>query len=100
MANCTSDYTLIEDGEIWSLQKEIEYFKSNAHRVISRVNNFKIHKLTIAGSVAYLIYELKSEIKENGKFSTKAWTETAVFRKVAGKWKIALIHSTTIGGKI
>ena len=98
-ANCTSDYYLIEDAEVWSLQKEIEYFRLNASRRMTRKDQFTIRTLKLHGNVAYLIYELKSDITEGGKISTKYWTESAVFRKVAGKWKIALIHSTTIPGK-
>ena len=99
IANCTPDYLLIEDGEIWNLQKEIEYFKSNANRRIVRKDQFTIHTFRLSGNVAYLIYELKSEINENGKISAKNWTESAVFRKSTGKWKIAMIHSTTIAAK-
>lgn len=94
--NCTTDYTLIENGEVWSLGKEIAYFKSNSHRVLTRKDFFTIHKLKIVDRFAYLIYELKSEINEKGKITTKFWSESAVFRKVDGRWKIALIHSSPI----
>lgn len=99
VANCTQDYRLIEDGEIWNLQKEIEYFKANANRSITRKDNFSIQKLTVSGNIAYAIYILRSQISEKNQISTKAWTESAVFHKTTGKWKIAMIHSTTIQGK-
>ena len=100
LAHCTSDYILIEDGEIWNLQKEIQYFKSNAHRVITRKDFFTIHQVRVTGNAAYMVYQLKSDITENNKVSTKYWSESAVFRKLQGKWKIALIHSTTVEKKI
>lgn len=100
VANCTSDYMLIEDGEVWTLQKELEYFRSNANRTIIRKDHFSIYKFSASGNTAYLVYHLKSEINEKGKVTTKNWTESAVFRKAAGSWKIALIHSTTVASKL
>lgn len=99
ISNCTKDYRLVEDGEIWDLKKEIEYFKSNAGRSLTRKDNFSIQKVTVSGNMAFAIYILRTEIREKNQLSSKAWTETAAFQKVSGSWKIALIHSTTISGK-
>lgn len=100
IANCTTDYMLIEDGEVWTLQKEVEYFKANAIRQQTRKDNFTIYKFSSSGTTAYLVYHLKSDLSEKGKVTTKNWTESAVFKKSAGAWKIALIHSTTVAGKM
>lgn len=100
VANCTKDYMLIEDGEVWTLQKELEYFKANATRVLTRKDYFSMYKFSLSGNTAYLVYHLKSDINEKGKVTTKNWTESAVFRKEATGWKIALIHSTTVESKL
>jgi Domain of unknown function (DUF4440) len=100
IANCTPDYMLIEDGEVWTLQKELEYFRSNANRSLTRRDYFTIYKFFTSGNTAYLVYHLKSDMNEKGKVTTKNWTESAVFKKSAGTWKIALIHSTTVASKL
>lgn len=96
MGYCTDDYLLIENGEIWNMQKEAEYYKQNAQRVIERRDNFDFKYIKISGNTAYAVYNLKSDITENGKLTQKNWNESAIFRKVDGRWKIALIHSTKI----
>ena len=100
IAHCTKDYMLIEDGEVWTLQRELEYFKSNANRLLTRKDQFSIYKFSVSGNTAYLVYHLKSDINEKGKVTTKNWTESAVFRKDSKGWKIALIHSTTVASKL
>jgi len=93
-ANCTDDYLLIEDGEIWNMEKEAAYYKQNEKRVIEREDHFALHYMKILDNTAYVVYNLRSDITENGKLSQKNWHESVIFRKVDGKWRIALIHST------
>lgn len=92
--NCTSDYLLIEEGEVWNLEKEKQYYQSNAGRVLQRKDVFTFKKIRISGDMAYAVYFLKSEMTERGVLTVKTWNESAVFRKVGGQWKVALIHST------
>jgi ketosteroid isomerase-like protein len=92
--NCTADYLLIEEGEVWNLEKEKQYYQSNAGRVLQRKDVFTFKKIRISGDMAYAVYFLKSEMTEKGVLTVKTWNESAVFRKVGGQWKIALIHST------
>jgi len=96
MANCTEDYLLIENGEIWTMKKEADYYKKNANRVIERKDHFDFTYIKILGNTAYAVYSLRSAITENGVLTQKNWNESVIFRKVNGKWKIALIHSTPI----
>lgn len=93
---CTDDYLLIENGEIWTMEKEAEYYKQNAQRVIERSDYFDFKYIKISENTAYAVYNLRSDITENGKLTQKNWNESAVFRKLDGRWKIALIHSTKI----
>ena len=97
--NCTKNYILIENGEIWAMEKESEYYRSNSHRIIDRKNNFDIKYIRIFGNTAYAVYNLKSDIIETGNLKTKNWNESVIFRKLEGKWKIELIHSTPIDTK-
>jgi ketosteroid isomerase-like protein len=96
MANCTDDYLLIENGEIWNMTREAEDYRKNANRVIERNDHFEFKYIKILENTAYTVYTLNSDIKENGKLKTLTWNESVIFRKIKGHWKIALIHSTKI----
>jgi len=96
MNNCTEDYLLIEDGEVWNMEKESDFYRKNASRTIERKDHFDFKYIKIVGNIAYTVYNLKSDIIENRKLTQKNWNESTIFRKVNGKWKIALIHSTPI----
>lgn len=100
MKHCTDDYLLIENGEIWNIGKEAEWYKKNAIKnaniIFDRKDYFNFKLLKISGNTAYTVFELISEITKNGSLTTKRYSESVVFRKVQGKWKIALIHSTPV----
>lgn len=92
--NCTKNYLLIENGEIWDMKKESEYFIKNANRTIDRKNYFDIKYIRVSGNNAYAVYNLKSDITEKGVLTIMKWVESAIFKKINGSWKIELIHST------
>lgn len=94
--NCTANYVLIENGEIWDMKRESEYFIENASRVIDRKNYFNIKYIRVYGNYAYAVYALRSDITENGNLKVKNWIESTIFCKIKGKWKIELINSTPV----
>ena len=96
LENVTKSYLLIEKGEVLNLKMESEYFKSNAYRLIDRKDFFEFRHVRINGNYAYAVYNLKSDILENGKLITWKWIESVIVRKIKGNWKIELIHSTPI----
>ena len=96
---CTEDYLLIENGEIWNMEREAIDYKKKELRVIERNDYFDFKYIRIEGNTAYAVYGLRSDIKETGKLTTRRWNESTIFRKVDGAWKIALIHSTPIVSK-
>jgi hypothetical protein len=94
--NCTYDYVLVEEGEVWGLQRELDYFDELRSKKQTRKNQFSINLIKISGSTAYAVYALSSEIKTGNDVKKFNWLETAIFRKINNKWKIALIHSTKV----
>jgi ketosteroid isomerase-like protein len=95
-ANVTEDYYLIEDGDLWDIEREKEYYLSNAHRKLERKNYFDIHSVRVIGDMAYAIYTLQSEITENGAMKGRRWMESAIFRRSNSGWKLEVLHSTRI----
>ena len=94
VSNCTTDYLLIEEGEVWDMQREKQYYTANSTRQLQRKDVFTFYRVKISGQMAYAVYFLKSEITEKGVLTVRTWNESAAFRKINGVWKIALIHST------
>jgi len=93
---CTDNYLLIENGEIWNMDNEADGYKKDAHRVFDRKDYFDFKYIRIFENIAYAVYNLKSDIVENGNLTQKNWNESVIFRKIEGEWKIELIHSTPI----
>lgn len=96
IANCTPDYLLIENGEVWDLEREVESYKENANNIVDRKDYFDIKTVKIVGQLAYEVHTLKSVFTKNNDSTTIVWNESVIFRKIHGLWKIALIHSTPI----
>lgn len=94
--NVTYDYVLVEEGEVWDLNRELQHFRENAKKKRTRTNDFKIHLVKFSGATGYAVYDLKSLITTEGKPRGYHWLETAIFRKISNQWKITLIHSTEI----
>lgn len=93
--NVTNDYRLIERGQIWDIETELDSIYRNRNRSINRSDFFSIKSVKVSGNLAYAIWHLRSEFRENGKIvRERIWNESGVFRKEDGYWKIALIHSS------
>jgi predicted enzyme related to lactoylglutathione lyase len=94
--NCTSDYLLIENGEIWDLPKELEYYHTKSGTKTVRKDKFTFKRVKTEANTGYAVYDLQTDIIENGVFKTYHWNESVIFRRLNRQWKIALIHSTPI----
>jgi len=95
-SNCTEDYLLIEAGDIWDMKREAQWYNDPSSKVTDRKDQFEFKYIRIEGNIAYAVYNLKSAIVKEGKLVQMNWNESAIFRRVKGEWKIALIHSTPV----
>ena len=95
-SNCTEDYLLIEGGDIWDMKREAQWYNDPSSKVTDRKDHFEFKYIRIEGNSAYAVYNLKSDIVKEGKLVQMNWNESAIFRRVKGAWKIALIHSTPV----
>jgi hypothetical protein len=96
---CTDNYLLSEDGEILRMEDEAAFYKKDAHKVFERKDDFDFKYIGIFENTAYAVYRLKADFVDNGNSTEKNWTESVIFKKIKGKWKIELIHSTPIKTK-
>tara|TARA_B110000046_G_scaffold185956_2_gene230766 strand:- start:10642 stop:11079 length:438 start_codon:yes stop_codon:yes gene_type:complete len=93
---CTDNYLLSEDGEILRMDDEAAFYKKEAHKVFERKDYFDFKYIGIFENTAYAVYRLKADFLKNGNSMQKNWTESVIFKKIDGEWKIELIHSTPI----
>ncbi len=94
--NCSPDYQLIEAGDLWTLQKELEYMRSKKGQPLLRTDTFHFVSVQVKGDMAFAVYDLKSAITRSGATKYYHWMESAVVVRLQGGWKIRLIHSTPV----
>lgn len=94
--NLTDQFMLLENGEIWDLERDSEWYRANANRNVARKDYFNIHTVRVYGDIAYVVYELVSEFTSNNALRGKHWLESAIFRKINGAWKLELLHSSRV----
>ena len=96
-SNCTSDVRFYEYGEAWTADSLIN--KAIIRKTATdfrRTNNLDFVSTTINEDVAWVTYNLHSEITSNGKNSSVHWLETVVLVREEKKWKVKVLHSTMI----
>lgn len=92
----TSDFTLLEEGEVWILDTLISKISARKNSGIQRVNSFEFIKTEQMGNIAWVSYYNTADFSLNEKKQTVKWLESVVLLKEKGKWKIKLMHSTRI----
>jgi ketosteroid isomerase-like protein len=92
--NCTADYQLIEDGELWTMEKEVAYMLSKKDQPLVRADTFRFISVQVKGDMAFAVYDLRSAVTRSGVTKHYHWMESAVMVRSSGTWKIRLIHST------
>ncbi|HSB09887.1 MAG TPA: DUF4440 domain-containing protein [Blastocatellia bacterium] len=92
----TEDYLLLENGEILDIEGDIALMPS-PDSGYKRADTFDFRSVKVQGNIAYVVYFLKSEIKDkkNGT-RNREWLESAILRRSGKGWRMALLHSTRI----
>lgn len=92
----TENYSLIENGPIWSMDTTFSKLKQYEERGIKMVHKLSEIQTTVDGSTAWVIYK-NSGVFTGGKSKRHMeWIESAVFTKRENKWKMAMLHSTVL----
>ena len=93
----TDDYLLLENGEVMSLEKDISLMPTPQDDY-QRNDSFDFRSVKIHGDIAYLVYFLKSDIRDKKEGSRqREFLESLILRRDSGgAWRIALLHSTKL----
>lgn len=96
-AHCTTDITLFEYGQIWTLDTLInKAITKNTDADFKRTNTFEFISTEKDKNTAWLTYRLTSVIFKNSKQTTIQWLETVVLANEKRQWKVKHLHSTLI----
>ena len=92
----TSDFHLIEDGEIWNMDTLVSKVMAPGRNKITRINKFEFIKMEERGSMAWVSYHNTAVFSLGEKQQTVNWMESAVLLKIEGRWQIQMLHSTPL----
>ncbi len=92
----TTDFHLLEDGEIWNLDTLVNRIMPRKNAGIKRVNEFEFIRLEQKGSMVWVSYHNTAIFSKGDKQRISKWIESAVLQKEKGRWKIQMLHSTPL----
>jgi hypothetical protein len=95
-AELTPDFILVEHGLIWNADSLITHLKPMIGRNVKRVNRLVFDLPSQTGDLATVVYHNSADFITGEKKQTVNWLESAVVVRQAGRWKIKLLHSTTL----
>lgn len=95
----TSDFLLLEHGEVWDMAFIREYLgkaKSNPNPP-TRTNRFEFIKTVIEGDRVWVAYHNYATITQNGQVVRELyWLESATAVKTEKGWRLDMLHSTRV----
>ena len=92
------DYVLLEHGELVDLEGDVAMLTKNRGPGFQRKDHFDFKSVRVRGDIAYTVYFLESNLDDNKTKRHRKWLESAVLRRIDGRWRAALLHSTKIVG--
>lgn len=94
----TSDFLLLENGEIWDVDLVRNYLNTaGLNSTSTRTNRFEFIKTEIKGDYAWIAYHNYAVIKSEGKPDRNLhWLESATAIKTSEGWRLELLHSTRV----
>lgn len=90
----TSEFTLVENGEIWNLDTLVKRISKAKPADYSRINQLENLTTQEDKNSAFVLYKNKALIHAAGRDRQVNWLETAYFVKNQGAWKMANMHSS------
>lgn len=95
-AMLADDYLLLENGEVLDIAGDLGLMPGPDEEY-RRTDNFDFHQVRVHGDAAWAVYTLRSDITDKKRGTRhREFLESMVLRRMAGDWKVALLHSTPI----
>ena len=97
MEKCvTADFTLLEDGVIWTMDTVAALTGKPRAAGFKRLNHFDFFETMVKKDMAFVSYHNMAEITTTTGKRTVKWLESAVLVKEGKHWKIRMMHSTRL----
>ncbi len=93
---CTSDYLILDNGEMSYLDQDIAYLRAHPEAWRGRTDHFDFRKVIVKDDQAYVVYFLNSDIRNGQDIEHRRYLESAVLRRSARDWRVFLLHSTRL----
>ncbi len=90
------DYVLLEHGELVDLEGDVAMLTKNRGPGFQRKDRFDFKSVTVRGDIAYTVDFLESDLDDDKTKRHGKWLESALLRRIDGRWRAALLHSTKI----
>ena len=91
----TDDYALLENGELLDINGDLALMGAPGSGY-QRTDVFDFRSVKVQGDVAYAVYFLTSDIKDQQGPRHREWLESMVLRRSGTGWRTALLHSTRL----
>ena len=91
----TDDYLLLENGELLDTEGDLAVMAPPGS-VYQRTDAFDFRLVETQGDVAYAVYFLTSDIKNQQGTRHRVWLESMILRRSDTGWRTAVLHSTAV----
>jgi len=91
-------YLLIEDGKVLDANEDIAGMPEPGANA-RRTDTVEFRQIQVRGTTAHAVYRLQSTIVQDGATHQKEWMESLVLHQIDGRWRAALLHSTTVASR-
>lgn len=91
----TSDFLLLEVGEVWDMERIKSELSSYDLQGRKRINEFKFIEVKIKDNTAWIAYHNTATfIKDGEVVGARQWLESATALRTQDGWKLDMLHST------
>ena len=93
----TTDFQLLEDGEVWDIETLIAAIRPGEGSYIRR-NYFSPIRTEGNNEVVWISYWNRATFLVQNEVNERVWLESVVLIRNQGEWKVQLMHSTPLPG--
>ena len=93
---CTRDFQRLDRSELMSIDRAISVVTSSSKSDGARTDRLVFRSTRVVGNTASVVYVRTSTVKGGESVEQGRWEESAQLVRGAGRWRVALLHSTSL----
>ncbi|QYA25341.1 DUF4440 domain-containing protein [Gramella sp. MT6] len=96
----TSDFLLLEAGEVWDMNRIKSELASYDLQGKKRINRFEFIEVKVKDDTAWIAYHNTATFEKEEEIVGKLqWLESATAIKTGDGWKLDMLHSTRVSSE-